>query len=97
MKRYSLIVMGAIVMALISMTILSAYGSAERVALVDRDFDGMDDDWEGINGLDNSTNDANGDLDEDGMTNIEEFLEYTDPTNEEDSLVVKENRMLAQV
>lgn len=94
MKRYSFVVLGAVLLALFSMTVLSFYGSAERTPLVDSDFDGMDDDWEGINGLDNTTNDANDDLDEDGMTNVEEFLEYTDPDNQEDSLVVKDNRML---
>lgn len=94
MKRYSLIVLGAIVMALISIALFSAFGSAERAVHTDEDFDGMDDNWEGINGLDNTTNDANGDLDEDGMTNIEEFLEFTDPNNVEDSFVIKDNRKL---
>lgn len=68
--------------------------NAERVPIKDLDFDGMDDDWEGINGLDNRTNDANGDHDDDGSTNIEEFLNYDDPNNAKDSKVVRDNRMM---
>jgi V/A-type H+-transporting ATPase subunit K len=67
---------------------------AERVPVKDLDYDGMDDEWEGINGLDNTTNDANADLDSDGSTNIEEFLGYDDPNNAEDSKAVRDNRML---
>jgi hypothetical protein len=46
----------------------------------DRDLDGMPDGWEITNGL-NSANatDHSGDLDQDGYTNLEEFLNSTDP------------------
>lgn len=41
----------------------------------DSDDDGMPDDWEGANGLNpNDSSDANGDLDSDGYTNIEEYI-----------------------
>ncbi len=68
--------------------------SAEREAILDQDNDGMDDNWEGKMGLDNTTNDADEDYDSDGMTNIEEFLAFTDPDNAEDSEVVRDNRIL---
>ncbi len=46
----------------------------------DTDRDGMPDDWETDNGLDpNEPNDANGDLDGDGYTNIEEYLNSLSP------------------
>jgi len=94
MKRMPLLVVCLLVMGLIAMGALSISASAERVPLKDIDHDGMDDDWEAQNGLDNTTNDASQDLDDDGMTNIEEFLGYTDPQNQEDSKLVKDNRML---
>ena len=49
--------------------------------LKDTDNDGMPDDWEkkyGLNPKDGS--DASQDLDKDGYTNIEEFINGTDPT-----------------
>jgi hypothetical protein len=46
----------------------------------DRDSDGMDDDWEAAFGLDSSDpDDTNLDPDGDGYTNIEEFLNNTNP------------------
>ncbi|MCU0798380.1 MAG: hypothetical protein MUC62_01745 [Candidatus Thermoplasmatota archaeon] len=71
-----------------------ANADAVREPKRDLDFDGMDDDWEGANGLDNTTNDANGDLDNDGSTNIEEFHHYDNPNDETDSKVVRDNRAL---
>lgn len=47
---------------------------------VDNDLDGMDDSWEKLNGLNPSNaNDRNGDNDQDGYTNLEEFLNGTLP------------------
>ncbi|MBX3176162.1 MAG: pectate lyase [Candidatus Hydrogenedentes bacterium] len=45
----------------------------------DRDGDGMPDAWEAAHGLDPDTPDHNGDPDGDGYTNLEEFLNGTDP------------------
>ena len=48
----------------------------------DSDGDGMPDYWENENGLNpNDPNDADYDPDEDGLTNLEEFNENTDPHN----------------
>ncbi|MGA1873038.1 MAG: hypothetical protein ACMUHY_05140 [Thermoplasmatota archaeon] len=94
MKNLPLIVVGLVVLGLLALGTLSYDASADRLPLRDLDHDGMDDDWEVFYGLDNTTNDASLDLDDDGMTNIEEFLAYTDPQNIEDSEVVKDNRML---
>ena len=94
MKTTPLMAAGIAVLFLFSMVFLAFGVSAERVPDRDEDHDGMDDDWEAFYQLDPTKNDASEDLDGDGMTNIEEYLEYTDPTNEEDSKVVKDNRML---
>ena len=45
----------------------------------DSDNDGMPDEWETRHGLDPKNADGNGDLDKDGYTNIEEYLNATDP------------------
>ena len=46
----------------------------------DSDGDGMPDDWEKAHGLNpNDPSDASGDLNGDGYTNIEEFINGTDP------------------
>jgi len=50
-------------------------GKAER----DNDADGMPDEWEKRHGLAPNRSDNNGDNDKDGYTNIEEFLNGTDP------------------
>jgi hypothetical protein len=47
----------------------------------DSDSDGMPNDWETKHGLDSEdASDAAGDLNEDGYTNIEDFLNGLDPT-----------------
>jgi hypothetical protein len=46
----------------------------------DSDHDDMSDEWEVTFGLDARTDDANGDLDDDGFSNIEEYLAGTNPT-----------------
>jgi uncharacterized repeat protein (TIGR02543 family) len=45
---------------------------------VDTDFDGMDDDWE-IRNFGDLNQDANGDFDHDGISNLQEFLNGKDP------------------
>lgn len=49
-------------------------------AFRDSDSDGMNDSYEEQYGLDPFVDDADGDLDEDGHTNIEEYYANTDPT-----------------
>ncbi len=48
---------------------------------VDADKDGMDDAWEVAHGLNPALNDRNGDLDGDGLTNIQEYLRGTNPNS----------------
>ena len=50
------------------------YPQTSHPAGYDTDNDGMADDWEVVNGLVVGTQDHNGDLDGDGYTNIEEFV-----------------------
>ena len=53
---------------------------ADGTPYVDEDNDGMPDEWEARHGLDSSdADDRNGDNDEDGYTNLEEFLNGTQP------------------
>jgi len=47
----------------------------------DNDEDGMMDGWETVYELDTSLNDASEDADDDGISNIEEYRNGTDPTN----------------
>ncbi len=47
------------------------------VHLLDNDSDGMEDTWETQNGLNPNLNDANSDLDYDGLTNYDEFMNDT--------------------
>lgn len=52
----------------------------------DTDGDGMPDGWELENALDPFVNDATGDSDDDGLTNLEEYLHSTNPqSNDTDS------------
>jgi F0F1-type ATP synthase membrane subunit c/vacuolar-type H+-ATPase subunit K len=94
MKKLPLFVVGVLVLGLFAGGLFTIGAIGDRIPLIDVDHDGMDDEWEGHHDLDNTTNDAQLDPDEDGMTNILEYLEYTDPQNVEDSKIVQENRML---
>ncbi|MBI9082899.1 MAG: hypothetical protein JEZ11_04830 [Desulfobacterales bacterium] len=47
----------------------------------DTDSDGMPDGWEVTHGLIPVINDADGDLDDDGLTNLDEYKKGTDPLN----------------
>ena len=47
----------------------------------DTDLDGMDDDWETTYGLSVGTDDSADDLDGDSLTNLEEYLAGTDPSD----------------
>jgi hypothetical protein len=49
----------------------------------------MSNDWETTNGLDPQRNDANEDKDHDGLTNYEEFLAGTDPSDPASKLEVR--------
>jgi hypothetical protein len=60
---------------------LGVFELATRTAAADSDNDGMDDAWEAIHGLIVGTNDASGDPDADGLTNLQEFTAQTDPQN----------------
>ncbi|MDG6224188.1 MAG: hypothetical protein QCI82_01605 [Candidatus Thermoplasmatota archaeon] len=82
----SIIVAGALLMAGIA--------NAERVPVLDEDNDGMDDNWELANGLDPTVDDSLEDKDGDGVTNIKEYLDYSDPDDPEDSPTVISNRRL---
>ncbi len=55
---------------------------AGGAAYVDSDHDGMPDNWEGVKGLNvNDASDASKDKDGDGYSNLEEFLNGTDPAS----------------
>lgn len=60
--------------------IAAQYIRSLEVNPYDRDEDGMPDAWEMVYGLDPLVNDAFGDLDGDGITNIDEYLEGSDPS-----------------
>ncbi len=51
------------------------------IPVLDTDGDGIPDHWEEIYGLNNNEDDSSLDTDGDGYTNIEEFLNRTDPTS----------------
>ncbi len=52
-------------------------------SFVDDDGDGLADSWEQEQGLDTTTDDADGDADGDGVSNLEEFERGSDPTTYE--------------
>jgi hypothetical protein len=58
---------------------LGVFELGVRGQVSDADGDGMDDDWERLNGLIVGVNDAGEDADGDGLTNLEEFLRGTNP------------------
>lgn len=53
----------------------------ENPLFADADHDGMDDAWETAHGLNPALNDRDGDLDQDGLGNVQEFLLTTKPDN----------------
>ena len=57
----------------------ACYGTSDLT--VDTDGDGMPDGWEALYGLDPLNNDAYGDADGDNLTNLEEYLMGSDPTD----------------
>ncbi|MCL4303501.1 MAG: SBBP repeat-containing protein [Anaerolineae bacterium] len=64
--------------------IAKIYVNGELPQDPDADNDGLPDQWEADNGLDPQVNDANSDLDHDGLTNLEEYQGGTNP-NDHDS------------
>ena len=52
-----------------------------EINLLDSDGDGLDDDWEIANFGDLTSSDGTGDPDSDGLTDLEEFQNGTDPNN----------------
>lgn len=61
--------------------IAKIYVNGELPQDPDADDDGMPDQWEADNGLDPQVDDATGDLDHDGLTNLEEFHNGTNPND----------------
>lgn len=74
--------------------LFAGLASADRVPIVDEDNDGMDDNWEIKHGLDPTVDDSLEDKDGDGIPNIEEYLDYSNPDDPEDSPTVITNRRL---
>ena len=59
----------------------TAFESLAVVSLTDTDADGMSDIWEDTHGLNkNDASDAGLDLDADGLLNLQEFINHSDPT-----------------
>ena len=67
-------------------------GSANLPPGADTDQDGMPDDWETLYGLQPSLADGHLDLDADGITNLEEFLAGTDPSDPASLLLLAASR-----
>ena len=61
---------------------LAATPSTGGSGTMDTDGDGMPDEWEQTHGLDKFVNDAALDPDQDGFTNLQEYLAGTDPRSE---------------
>ena len=71
---------------------VGGYPKYQGTPYVDSDGDGMPDDWEIKNGLNpNDASDAAMDKDNDGYTNLEEYLNGTDPTKFVDYKDLKNN------
>jgi len=60
---------------------LEEYAAGTNPRDNDRDNDQMPNDWEVTNGLNSLQNDANGDADNDNLTNLEEYQYQTDPND----------------
>jgi len=56
------------------------YAGATNPLFTDEDHDGMDDAWETAQGTNPAINDRNSDINQNGLTNIEEFLRYANAT-----------------
>ena len=57
----------------------SFYAGFENPIFIDADRDGIDDDWERANGMSPAMNDRATDLDGDGISNLQEYVNGTDP------------------
>ncbi len=57
------------------------YAGPDNPLFLDADRDGMDDAWETAHSLNPALNDRNGDINSDGITNIEQFLRDSNPAN----------------
>jgi len=68
---------------------LAVSATPGRGHLQDNDGDGMPNDWETANGLDPETPDAAGDLDNDGLFNLHEFLNGTKPNDGSDPVRIR--------
>lgn len=70
----------------LQLTAGQAYAGADFHLPNDNDHDAMGDSWERANGLDTSRDDAAEDLDDDGFSNLEEYLLGTDPNSQGSAL-----------
>ena len=77
-KRTISLLAVCVVALLISSLLFYAWSKKESD---DADHDGMPDEWERKYGLNTDKNDAHEDNDNDNLTNIQEYLNGTDPTN----------------
>jgi V/A-type H+-transporting ATPase subunit K len=93
MKNLSWMIIAVLILGYVGSSFSSLDAAGQRPVAKDADGDGMDDDWEGEYGLDNTTDDSGFDKDNDGLTNIQEFEGYTDPTDDTDP-PVKDNRIM---
>ncbi len=57
------------------------YAGAENPLFVDADQDGIEDSWERSHGMNPAVNDRTADLDGDGVSSIQEYVNGTDPTD----------------
>ncbi|MCD6383498.1 MAG: hypothetical protein J7L88_03450 [Thermoplasmata archaeon] len=81
-KRLAKTAMFATVLGVLVMAVLMALpgaAAATPVPTTDRDGDGMDDEWEEKYGLNTSRDDSMEDPDGDGVTNIQEYKDGTNP------------------